>query len=448
MASTVKKNRVAIKLKVSAGFYFGSSRVIRARLLKWKVAHAGKEPSTGDEYKDAFGIKSDAAWSSFFNAFIRERGVVRTEGWNYSGASKPDPVATFSIDPSGGQQQQSVPSPDASGNTAEWQKVLDTMRRDAAALKTSADAEVAKAKAQADLATKVAADAAAMVQKIKDEAAKPQGPVTVVVENRVTEKTTKLDMQHMTLPRLLSRLKAGLSVYLVGPAGSGKTFAAESASRALGLEFGFMSVGPQTTKTDILGFISATGSYIETEFRRRYEHGGVFLFDEIDAGNGGVLTCINAALAGSCAAFPDKMIKRHASFLCIAAGNTYGTGPDRVYVGRQELDGASIDRFDFIEWAYDEGLETAICNQLDAGFTAVWVPMVQAARKAVGQLGLRFVISPRASLGGVRLLREGVDAKDAAESQIWKAMKPAERVRVVEKMVANGWRADAIAAVK
>ena len=64
------------------------------------------------------------------------------------------------------------------------------------------------------------------------------------------------------------------------------------------------------------------------------------------------------------------MVKRHPKFICIGAGNTYGTGPDRVYVGRQELDGASLDRFDFLEWAYDETLERFIVDSIDATHAA------------------------------------------------------------------------------
>jgi cobaltochelatase CobS len=40
----------------------------------------------------------------------------------------------------------------------------------------------------------------------------------------------------------------------------------------------------------------------------------------------------------------------------VATANTFGTGADRVYVGSLQIDGATLDRFAFLEWPYDEGL--------------------------------------------------------------------------------------------
>lgn len=184
------------------------------------------------------------------------------------------------------------------------------------------------------------------------------------------------------------------SVFIVGPAGSGKSFAVEQIAKDMGLPFYFLSVGSQTSMANILGFIDAHGSYRTTVFREAYEKGGVFLFDEIDAGNANVLVCVNASLAGTSCSFPDGMVKRHENFICVASGNTYGLGANRQYIGRNQLDAASLDRFVVIDWEYDENLEKNLSSNSE------WVQVIQAIRKRTEKLGINLVVSPRASIEG------------------------------------------------
>jgi cobaltochelatase CobS len=109
--------------------------------------------------------------------------------------------------------------------------------------------------------------------------------------------------------------------------------------------------------------MTATGEYSSTLFRKAYEHGGVFLVDEIDNGNPNILAALNAALSGTVCAFPDGMVKRHPDFRCIAAANTFGMGGSAQYVGRNKLDEATLDRFHRREVNYDTKLEAALFGQ-------------------------------------------------------------------------------------
>jgi MoxR-like ATPase len=234
----------------------------------------------------------------------------------------------------------------------------------------------------------------------------------------------KIEGKHKCFGMLLAILKSGLHAYLVGPAGSFKTTAAEQCANELGREFFCQSVGQQTTQSQLLGYMDANGNYVSTVFRKAFEFGGVFLLDEIDAGNANVLTVLNAALANSLCSFPDGMVKRHPDFLCIAAANTIGTGADRQYVGRNQLDAASIDRFAFLDWPYDEELELKIAPNF------AWTTYVQKVRRVVAELKVRHVVSPRASIAGGKMLANGVDAKSVAEIVIWKGMDAATRAKV------------------
>ena len=59
----------------------------------------------------------------------------------------------------------------------------------------------------------------------------------------------------------------------------------------------------------------------------------------------------------------NPVATRHPDFVCIAAANTWGRGADREYVGRNELDASTIDRFlmGTVPMDYDESLERQLC---------------------------------------------------------------------------------------
>jgi MoxR-like ATPase len=110
------------------------------------------------------------------------------------------------------------------------------------------------------------------------------------------------------------------------------------------------------------------------------------------------------------------MIKRHPDFICIAAGNTYGTGADRQYVGRNQLDGATLDRFVFLDWDYDEDLELEIAPD------RTWTQHVQSVRKAVQKLKVRHIVSMRASIKGGKMLAAGQPLSRIKQTILWKGL--------------------------
>lgn len=219
--------------------------------------------------------------------------------------------------------------------------------------------------------------------------------------------------QHGQLDELIRVAALRLNILLVGMAGTGKTHASEQVAEALGLPFYTMSVGAQTSKSDIIGYMSATGSYIKTHFRDAYEHGGVFLMDEIDAGNSNVLIQINAALSNGVSSFPDAMIRRHKDFVFIASANTYGTGANRAYVGRNQLDAATLDRFTVIDWNIDERLERSLSvgDKKDS-----WYETVVAVRDYIATHQIRALVTPRATQKGSILLHAGVAIKSTIDA--------------------------------
>ncbi len=221
--------------------------------------------------------------------------------------------------------------------------------------------------------------------------------------------------EHESFGKLLSAVKAGMNVLLVGPAGSGKTTACKKAADALELPFDYVALGPTITESRIFGYMNAAGTYVPTGFRTVYENGGVFLFDEMDSGNPAVLVAINAAIENGVASFPDGLKHRHPDARFVASANTFGRGATAEYVGRNALDAATLDRFTArIEWTYDEALETSI------GGNPEWTKTVQAHRAAVAEIGLkRHVISPRASINGSKLLAAGWKRADVEAAALY-----------------------------
>jgi MoxR-like ATPase len=225
-------------------------------------------------------------------------------------------------------------------------------------------------------------------------------PVRIEIKQGAQIRTLPDGHRHPVFGDVLAALSVRENVYLVGPAGSGKTTIAAQAADALGLPF--YSTGAVGMAYQLQGSINAEGKYMETDLYRAYVNGGVFLFDEIDASSAQALLAFNAIAANDLAAFPCGTVKRHADFVIIAAANTWGSGADAQYVGRAQLDAATLDRFAFISMDYDERLELAISSNDE------WTRYVQAFRRITRQLKIRAVVSPRASIKGGKLLSAGL----------------------------------------
>lgn len=151
------------------------------------------------------------------------------------------------------------------------------------------------------------------------------------------------------------------NVLLKGEAGCGKTEMAKALAQDLGLDF--YSDSAINDEYKLIGYQDANGVYHETPFYQAFTKGGLYLLDEIDASNSNVLTTINTALANGFMTFPSKgQVQKNPNFKCIATANTFGEGASMNYVGRNQLDGATLDRFVFISVDYDRRVENKLCK--------------------------------------------------------------------------------------
>jgi MoxR-like ATPase len=322
--------------------------------------------------------------------------------------------------------------------TAKQSGILDAHDAINNFLSTAAKREL-ESKADAishDFNKKIEAEGQRIAAMIEEVAAnKPK--VFKVQSDRAT--TTLSEMTHEKFEALLKTILAGLHPMLVGPAASGKTTAAEQVAKAVGLDFYAMSVGSQSTKSDFLGFYNASGVYVTTMFRKAYEEGGLFLCDEIDAGNANVLVVLNAALSGQFCAFPDGMVERHKDFFFVGTANTYGTGASRQYVGRNQLDAATLDRFTTLNWPIDVRLEAHTVAHLEHG--ARWHKAVLAARETAERNAYRVVVSPRATMKGAHLFDQGFNVEEVIDMTIL-ATASVDQAPILKSAAMTAWGLD------
>jgi hypothetical protein len=210
------------------------------------------------------------------------------------------------------------------------------------------------------------------------------------------------DRAHRMLEPLLKLAKArnrngmGHNILLVGPAGCGKSHAVQQVAQALELDYGFISLSAGISESHLIGRYIPSGEngrfeYQEAPFVTFYRDGGVFCLDELDAADENVLLVVNGGLANGHLRLPDgTAVARHPDFVCIGCANTFGNGADRQYVGRNQLDGATLDRFVSarLEFDYDLDLERAASRE----DVCTWA---QGLRDKVTNLQYRRVISTR-----------------------------------------------------
>lgn len=187
---------------------------------------------------------------------------------------------------------------------------------------------------------------------------------------------------HKDFERILKAVSVGMSVYLYGPAGTGKSYLAKQLAKAL--DVAYYETSSVTDESQLKGFVNAHGAYQATPFYHAFKDGGIFLMDELDASIPDCVVILNNALANKSFTFPnDETVEMSKDFHCVAAGNTLGRGNNSQYTARAALDAATLNRFIKVKVDYAQEIELAQCNG-DADL----VEFVHAFRKAVADMGL------------------------------------------------------------
>jgi hypothetical protein len=209
------------------------------------------------------------------------------------------------------------------------------------------------------------------------------------------------DGVHAALPYCLAIVEQRIPLALIGPKGTGKTTLAMQIAEIMSLPFAAVSmtngtspsafngrpkIGSDGTAEYVMALLAQgrndeamivaqekqnAGDIAVSQFERIYGGGGVFLFDEMDAGNENLLLIVNAAIANGWFfnTATGRRIEMHPDFIAISGMNTLGLGAGRDYNARTKLDAATLDRWNAgrVRIELDERIETSLFwNIIDA----------------------------------------------------------------------------------
>ncbi len=204
-------------------------------------------------------------------------------------------------------------------------------------------------------------------QSVIDEITKNQ---KVTIELPAYDMKIEMKQSVAKIPNIFSMIDdvlAGNNVFLIGEAGGGKTYAAETIAELLDRRIQIINCSQYTSPTEILGGQTIEG-YKEGKLIKAWRDGDVLILDEMPKLDPNTAGLFNDALAKSSktrevskakinSTNPEELpVERNAKFACIATGNIYPNSPDtRRYVGNNQQDLSLLDRFSgsvyFVEFA-------------------------------------------------------------------------------------------------
>ncbi len=246
----------------------------------------------------------------------------------------------------------------------------------------------------------------------------------------VTTSFKKPEIQ--SFQHIVDDMVMGNNVMLVGGAGTGKTYLAESliSKLALGRNYLTINCSQWTSPTEIIGGQTMDG-FQEGKLIEAWKNGYVLILDELPKIDPNTAGLLNDALAKS--KVKDAVIfnsrresfKKHENFACIATGNIYPDKESMSYGANNKQDLSLLDRFSgsvyFIEknpsiekQILQNDMLWSICNQLRSAIEEL---------KYEAQLSLRFMQNARDSfsLEMQRIKSKGKNGVDANEGKTFKS---------------------------
>lgn len=175
--------------------------------------------------------------------------------------------------------------------------------------------------------------------------------------------TPEADSAYLFRKEILSDFLLGLrnreSMYIAGPTGSGKSSLVTQTAARLNLQVQEVTANGQMELADLVGqHVLQDGNLVfqDGPLTRAMREGHIFLLDECDYLDPGVVAGLNGLLQGQPLVLAEKggeVVPRHPDFVFVATGNTAGGGDDTgLYLGTQRQNLAFMDRFFLMEVDY------------------------------------------------------------------------------------------------
>ena len=127
---------------------------------------------------------------------------------------------------------------------------------------------------------------------------------------------------------------------------------------------------------------------------------------------------INSALANGFMSVSNRVdnqvAQRHDNFICIAAANTTGDGATSQYAGRNQIDGAFMDRFVGckVEVNYDNELESNFLQSFPLALTTL-----NRIRENVVNHKIRRIVSTRAFISASKSIHYDTEVNKKSETK-------------------------------
>lgn len=242
-------------------------------------------------------------------------------------------------------------------------------------------------------------------------------------EERRKQQQAQSNKKHKNEDEIVKRLKCLKKAFLVGPAGTGKsTLAMKACAEIFGIEggvdgvvksdkFAQISFSPDTVSADMIGFQDVNGVFHETDIIRVFRDGGLILFDEMDDADASLLVKLNTMIANGVIPTPNGVVTQNENTYIVGTANTFGKGANAMYVGRNRLDAATLDRWKlatiFID--YDTDLEDGLIDMQIEDKTKVAEIQVarNTIRKIIDENKYKQICSTRFVIDAIKLSNSG-----------------------------------------
>ena len=240
-------------------------------------------------------------------------------------------------------------------------------------------------------------DALKEIRKKQEEQKKKDEEERKKAEEERLRKEREVDFSSLSAEdKVRYSIKAGINnLWMVGPAGCGKSTIARNVASEFELPYLCISCGIGTSAVEFVGYKYPQRE--STKFAEYYQKPSVILIDEMTALDPAVAQVINAALANNEIETTTGLVKRHPDCIIIATSNTFGAGASRQYVANNQLDASTIDRFIGGIIEVDYSLEYEMQYDLEV------VTYVLMLREVCAKYDIRRIASTRMIQAGSRL---------------------------------------------
>lgn len=239
---------------------------------------------------------------------------------------------------------------------------------------------------------------------------------TVRLVHPVTGNQTN-GIRHKVFDEVRIFLELKEKVLLVGPAGTGKSEICKQIADFLGIKYHVISM--VSNEYQLTGYVDAYGVYHSTPFYEWATQGGMLILEEVDSYEANPLLVVNNAFSNREFVFPNgERVIIPEDACVVACANTWGLGASMEYVGRNQLDASTRNRFGYmVKVDYDPRIEEAQTDDNDL------LDFARLFRKKCEEYGIHHITSYR-NIRALSKAREYVGEKVALETALLQNLEP------------------------